>query len=261
MSWDYANKLEQQLQEEVAALLARAEQADEAEPEAGLDIPEELKRRRDRLEAIAAAKEEIAQRTAERHRAEMAADEEKMAARAAKQAASGRKPGGRPPQEPQPGPHSKDQVNFTDPESWIMPSLEGFVQGFNAQAAVDNGSHLIVAGHVTDASNDKQQVAPTLEQLAAVEAVIGKPEGVLADTGYFSADNVAQCEIAEVTAVHRVRPQRAQPTAGEPAGPGAGASCRRRPGVESETPPEDARGQGDPCPAQGDSGDGIRDHQ
>ena len=80
-----------------------------------------------------------------------------------------------------------------------MPSSEGFVQGFNAQAAVDDGSHLIVAGHVTDASNDKQQVAPTLEQLAAVEAVIGKPEGVLADTGHFSADNVAQCEMAEVT--------------------------------------------------------------
>ena len=198
MSRDYANKLEQ-LQEEVAALLARAEQADEAEPEAGLDIPEELKRRRDRLEAIAAAKEEIAQRTAERHWAEMAAYEEKMAARAAKELASGRKPGGRPPQEPQPGPHSKDPVNFTDPESWIMPSLEGFVQGFNARAAVDNGSHLIVAGHVTDASNDKQQVAPTLEQLAAVEAVIGKPEGVLTNTGYFSADNVVQCEIAEVT--------------------------------------------------------------
>ena len=154
MSWDYANKLEQQLQEEVAALLARAEQADEAEPDEaepdiGLDIPEELKRRRDSLEAIAAAKEEIAQRVAERHRAEMAAYEEKMAARAAKEAASGRKPGGRPPQEPQPGPHPKDQVNFTDPESRIMPSSEGFVQGFNAQAAVDNGSDLIVAGHVT----------------------------------------------------------------------------------------------------------------
>ena len=180
-------------------MLARAEQADEAEPDAGLDIPEELKRRRDRLEAIAAAKEEIAQRAAERHRAEMAAYEEKMAARAAKEAASGRKPGGRPPQEPQPGPHRKDPVNFTDPESRIMPSSEGFVRGFNAQAAVDNGSHLIVAGHVTDACNDKQQIAPALEQLAAVEAVIGKPEGILADTGYFSADNVAQCEMAEVT--------------------------------------------------------------
>ncbi len=73
MSWEYANKLEQQLQEEVAALLARAEQADEAEPEAGPDIPEELKRRLDRLEAIAAAKEEITRRAMERHQADMAA--------------------------------------------------------------------------------------------------------------------------------------------------------------------------------------------
>ena len=54
-------------------------------------------------------------------------------------------------EQPQPGPHPKDQVNFTDPESRIMPSSEGFVQGFNSQAAVDNGSHLIVAGHVADA--------------------------------------------------------------------------------------------------------------
>ena len=159
MSWDYASRLEQRLREEVAALLARVEQADEAEPDAGPDIPEELKRRRDRLQAIAAAKEEIAQRAAERHRAEMAAYEEKMAARAAKEAASGRKSGGRPPQEPQPRPHPKDQVSFTDPESRIMPSSEGFVQRLNAQAAVDNGSQLMVAGHVTDACNDNQQVA------------------------------------------------------------------------------------------------------
>ena len=256
MSWDYATKLEQQLREEVAALLARAEQADEAEPDVGLDIPEELKRRRDRLEAIASAKEEITQRAAERHRAE-------MAARAAKEAAFGRKPGGRPPQEPQPGPHPKDQVNFTDPESRIMPPSEGFVQGFNAQAAVDNGSHLIAAGHATDACNDKQQIAPALEQLAAVEAVIGKPEGILADTGYFSADNVAQCEMAEVTPfiASGLRPRRAQPAAGEPAGPGAGAYCQCGPGGESNTSPEDAGGQGDPCPAQGDRGDGIPDHQ
>ena len=56
-----------------------------------------------------------------------------------------------------------------------------------------------MAGHGTDACNDKQQVAPALEQLAAVEAVIGKPEGILADTGHFSADNVVKCEMAEVT--------------------------------------------------------------
>ncbi len=80
-----------------------------------------------------------------------------------------------------------------------MPSSEGFVQGFNAQAAVDNGSHLIVAGHVTDSCNDKQQIAPALEQLVAVEAVIGKPEWILADTGHFSANNVAQCKMADVT--------------------------------------------------------------
>ncbi len=64
MSRDHANPLQQQLREEVAALLVRAEQADEAEPDAGLDTPEELQRRRDLLEAIAAAKEGIARRAA-----------------------------------------------------------------------------------------------------------------------------------------------------------------------------------------------------
>ena len=120
-----------------------------------------------------------------------------MAARTAKEAASGRKPGGRPPQEPQPGPHQKDPVNFTNPESRIMPSSEGFVQGLNAQAAVENGSRRIVAGHVRDACNDKQQSAPALEPLAAAEEVIGKPEGILISC--FSADNAAQCKMAEVT--------------------------------------------------------------
>ncbi len=75
----------------------------------------------------------------------MAAYEEKMATGAAREAASGRKPVGRPPEEPQPGLHPKDPVNFTDPESRIMPSSEGFVQGFNARASVDNGSHLTMA--------------------------------------------------------------------------------------------------------------------
>ena len=64
MSRDHANPLEQQLREEVAALLVWAEQAEEAEPDAGLDTPEELQRRRDLLEAIAAAKEGIARRAA-----------------------------------------------------------------------------------------------------------------------------------------------------------------------------------------------------
>ena len=80
-----------------------------------------------------------------------------------------------------------------------MPSSEGLVQGFNVHAATDNGSHRIVAGHVTVACNHRQPVTPALERRAAVEAVTGKPEGILVDTGHFRADNVAQCEMAEGT--------------------------------------------------------------
>ena len=198
MSWAYANRLEAQLKEEVAALLERAAQADTAD-ETALDIPEELKRREDRLTVIAAAKAEIEARAAARHAAEMAEYEEKMQARATKQEKTGRKPGGKPPKAPEPGPRAKDQVNFTDPESRIMPSTEGFVQAYNAQAVVDNDSHLIVTNHVTDACNDKREVAAALADLDEVAEAVGKPAGLLADTGYFSAANVDRCEAAQVT--------------------------------------------------------------
>jgi hypothetical protein len=80
-----------------------------------------------------------------------------------------------------------------------MPSAEGFVQAYNAQAAVAIDSHLIVANHLSQQPNDKQEIAPALDRLKAVENCLGKPEGVLADAGYFSADNVKHCEAEEIT--------------------------------------------------------------
>jgi hypothetical protein len=75
-----------------------------------------------------------------------------------------------------------------------MPTAGGgFEQAYNAQAAVDVGTMLVVAQHVTQHANDKQEVTPTLEQLAAVAPVVGSAEALLADTGYFSAANVADC--------------------------------------------------------------------
>ena len=198
MSWAHAKKLEEQLRAEVTELFAQAEQADtEAQP--SLDIPEELKRREDRLAAIAQAKAEIERRAQVRDEAERAAYEEKLARRRKKEKETGKKMGGRPPQAPTPGPRKQDQVNFTDEESRIMPSTEGFVQGYNAQAAVDVDSHMVVTNHVTDHCNDKQEVAPTLQQLDALPDAVGKPEGLLADAGYFSQDNVARCEAEDVT--------------------------------------------------------------
>ena len=198
MSWGYANKLEEQLRCEVQELLRRAEQAD-AEDEVELDIPDELARREDRLAAIEKAKAEIERRARERFEAEQAEHEEKLKRREEKEAKTGKKARGRTLKSPQAGPRDKDQVNFTDEESRIMPSSEGFVQAYNAQATVDIDSHLIVENHVTQQTNDKQEIKPALERLQETRDRLGKPDGLLADAGYFSEDNVKCCESDEVT--------------------------------------------------------------
>lgn len=74
----------------------------------------------------------------------------------------------------------------------------GFEQAYNAQAAVDAGSLLVVAATVSQAPNDKEQVVPMLEQIAALPADLGKVEQLLADTGFFSGKNVAACEAATI---------------------------------------------------------------
>ena len=81
-----------------------------------------------------------------------------MARREAKAKESGKKPGGKPPKPPTAGPKAQDQLNLTDEESRIMPLAGGgFEQAYNAQAAVDTGSLLVVALGVTQACNDKEQ--------------------------------------------------------------------------------------------------------
>jgi transposase len=198
MSWGYANKLEEQLRREVRELLKQAEQAD-AEDEPEIDIPDELARREDRLAAIEKAKAEIERRARERVEAEQAEHEEKLKRRQKKEAKSGKKAGGRAPKAPQAGPREKDQVNFTDEASRIMPSSEGFVQAYNAQAAVDIDTHLIVENHITQQPNDKQEIEPALKRLNGLEDSLGKPDGLLADAGYFSEDNVKRCAANEIT--------------------------------------------------------------
>ena len=80
-----------------------------------------------------------------------------------------------------------------------MPSSRGgFEQTYNAQAGVDVGTHLIVERHVTQQSNDKQEIEPALEDIVALPQELGEPENLLADTGYFSAANVQQCQEANV---------------------------------------------------------------
>jgi transposase len=194
LSWEHANKIEAQLRAEVAELLRLAAAADQAEVPDGMSVPEELARREARLAGIAAAKATMEARAAERDAREQAAYAQQLAARAVQAERTGRKPGGTPPTAPEPGPRPTDQVNLTDADSRIMPTAGGgFEQAYNAQAAVDVATMLVVAQHVTQHANDKQEVTPTLAQLAAVAPVIGPAEALLADTGYFSAANVAAC--------------------------------------------------------------------
>ena len=162
LSWEHACKLEKQLKGEIEELLRKAQRADKADLPEGMNIPEELLRRQSRLEAIAAAKAEIERRAAERFAKEQEAHQKKLAAREAKENSTGKKPRGRTPKPPKPGPKSKDQVNLTDSESRIMPSSSGgFEQSYNAQAAVDVDSMLIVESHITEQSNDRKPLQPS----------------------------------------------------------------------------------------------------
>ena len=199
LSWGYARKLEKQLKDEIKELLRKAKQADKEDLPEGMNIPEELARRESRLEAIAAAKAQIEQRAAERFAKEQQAYEKKLAARKAKEKQTGKKPKGRPPTPPEPGPKSKDQVNLTDSDSMIMPSQGGgFEQAYNGQAAVDIESMLIVENHITQQSNDKLEVTPAVENLSLLPNNLGTVETLLADAGYFSADNVEKCETNDI---------------------------------------------------------------
>ena len=122
-----------------------------------------------------------------------------MAARAAKTEATGKKPGGKPPEPPEAGPRPSDQVNLTDEESRIMPVAGGgFEQCYNAQAAVASGSLLVVVADVTQAPNDKQQLVPMLDKIDRLPDELGAVEALLADNGYFSENNVKACEAAGI---------------------------------------------------------------
>jgi hypothetical protein len=191
----------------VEELLRLAEEADNEPLPDNLVIPEELSRRGERIEAIQKAKAEIERRAAERYEKEMEEYREKMDARQAKEEATGKKPGGKRPQPPEgPSPKGKDQVNLTDEESRIMPvSGGGFEQCYNAQAAVDAESQIIVISNVTQRTNDKEELRPALEAIERLPECLPHPEKILADAGYYSKDNLEACEEAKIEAYIPIR--------------------------------------------------------
>lgn len=196
LSWKHACKLEAQLKAKIEELLRQAEEADRTDLPDGLDIPDELARREERLAAIARAKAEIEKRAAQRHAEEQADYEKKLTERKAKEQKTGKKARGKPPA---PGPRDTDQVNLTDAESRIMPvSGNGFDQCYNAQASVDVETMLVVGRHLSQNPNDKLEIKPALEVLSTLPAGLGAVDALLADTGYFSQTNVECCLEQEI---------------------------------------------------------------
>jgi transposase/IS5 family transposase len=199
LSYGHAEKIEAQLQAEVQEMLALAESADQSDVPDGVDLPAELHLREQRLKTIAKAKAKIEARAQERFEREQAKYQAKLAKREAKQAATGKKSTGPATKPPQAGPQPKDQVNLTDEDSRIMKlAAGGFEQCYNAPAVVDTESMLILTPHVTDAANDKEQVAPLVDKLQALPQGLGEAETLLADTGYFSQSNVETCREAGI---------------------------------------------------------------
>lgn len=176
MSYDRMLGKEKQLKAEVKQLLEQAEAADAEEDKRygkdrrGDELPAELQRRETRIRKIKEAQRAVEQRARDKAVAE-----------------------GADPKQAKP--KDKDQYNFTDPESRIMKGADGFVQAYNAQAAVEPDLQLIVGQTVTAAANDKEQLLP---MMGVVEQQSGqRPEEVLADSGYCSEKNLEQLDSEE----------------------------------------------------------------
>ena len=199
LSYGHAQKIEAQLEAEVKELFARAEAADQQPVPKGLSIPKELARREERLAAIQQAKAQIEARAAERDAVAQAYFDARMKVREEKTTRTGKKPGGKPPAPPSSGVRPTDQINLTDEDSRIMPATgKGFEQSYNAQAAVDTESMLVVATGIAQVATDKQQLAPMLEALAGLPDELGRVKRLLGDNGFFSAANVQSCVAVKI---------------------------------------------------------------
>ena len=177
MSYKRMNETEARLKQEIDALLAAAEKTD-AEEDAlrgkgkrGDELPEELARRESRLKKIREAKQALEQAAKEQAELKREEAEQKLAERSEEEQRTGKKKRGRKPELPDPEqarPDGTAQRNFTDAESRIMPdggNKGSFVQGYNAQIAVDSASQVIVAAEVTQETNDKKQLLPMIAQI------------------------------------------------------------------------------------------------
>lgn len=153
---------------------------------------DEIALRQERLANLAKARTVLAERAQERSDAEKAEYDAKVQRRQAQARRTKRKPGGHPPQPPQPGPRDKDQYHFTAPDSRIMKNStdKGVDQHYKAQIAVTQASLLIVAHSLSNHPNDQHERVPRLD---ALSPEVGHVEAAALENGYFRATNIAAC--------------------------------------------------------------------
>src|SRR6478609_4099387 len=190
MSYDRMKRRETELRAEVDRWLEAAEAADAQEDKLhgasrrGDEMPGWIADKQKRLAKIREAREaleaEAAAAAAAKAEAERAAEE--------KRKAENRKRSGPVPRPPSKEPDPKAQRNFTDPGSRVLLTKDGFIQGYNAQAAVDGAKQIIVAHGLTQSMSDCPQLVPLVD---AVRANLGrKPREISADAGYCSEGNL-----------------------------------------------------------------------
>jgi hypothetical protein len=196
MSYDRMKEEEKRLEGEIAELLGQAQRTDRKEGQEygsekrGDELPEELKRRKSRLKKIREAKKRLEERQAEQ-------DRQKGRYRGDEGKPNGKK--GQPFKKEFGQPKDKAQENFTDPQSRIMKSGNGFEQCYNAQACVDEANQIIVAAGLTNCAADNAQLIPMVE---ATQSNTGElPEQVLADAGYRSEPNFEYLESKNIDGV------------------------------------------------------------
>ena len=211
-----ANRTASSIEAEIARMLAEAEAVDAREDrqfqdQRGDGLPEGLTKAADRQARLMACKAKLEKRAAEA----VARQQAKIDARRVEEQATGKRRRGRKPKAPDPSVDPDAVANVTDPESGIMKTRQGWVQGYNAQAVV-TPEQIILAAEVTTEANDVQQLKPMLDLAqAVVERVMGE-DAVLgaaaADAGYWSEDNAAsqaaECEL--FIATRQDRQQRAE---------------------------------------------------
>lgn len=210
MSYDYMTKEVGRLRSEIRELTSRAQKTDATEDAAlgsrrGDELPEELRRREDRLAVIEAAMKRLEAEQRQKAEAEQRRRDEAQAEREA--AGKGRR--GRPAKPVDPTPEDKAQTNFTDPEAKIMKtSNKGFDYAYNAQVVVDEDHQIIVSTNVTREANDKQQAGPMAEQTRETLAAAGIP---LPPVG--PPASAETCQVLEPTAPPANAQAEAKPTA------------------------------------------------